>query len=417
MNDQKQPTISIVLATHNRLDVVRNTLAKLTNCGLARDEYEIIAVDNQSTDGTPEAIRDRVDVLIPLRRNAGSCAKSYGVSKARSPYILFLDDDSYPQPGSLSRMMEHFQNDPQLGAAGFQVHLPDGRLEGGALPDIFLGCGIGFRTQALREAGGLDRSFFMQAEEYDLTFRLVNAGWKVKMFDDLHVDHLKTVQARKNERTTFYDIRNNLRVLARYMPNEYYKIYLQDCLQRYYWLAKKENHDQAYTRGVRAGKWRCVIERKLYRQRRLSPQSFEHFYRWNFLQQRMQTLFDQGMRRVVFADLGKNIYAFYQASMNTGLIVQCIGDDRFAAHGRKYRGIPIVDLQLALGKPSDAIIVSNSAGVFANVTTNLLQTITAIPVHNWLGGAISNGNDGFRSPPGRPNTDTMDKGKLQTVRE
>lgn len=415
MNDHKQPTISVILATHNRCDVVVNTLNQLANCGLARNEYEIIAVDNQSTDGTPEAIRDLVDVLIPLRRNAGSCAKSYGVSKARCPYILFIDDDSYPQPGSLSRMIEHFQNDPQLGAAGFQVHLPDGRQEGGALPDVFLGCGIGFHTQALRASGGLDRSFFMQAEEYDLTFRLVHAGWNVKMFDDLHVDHLKTVQARKNDRTTFYDIRNNLRVLARYLPSDYYKIYLHDCLQRYAWLSKKENHSQAYIRGVRAGRWRCVIERKLYRSQRLAPQSFEHFYRWKFLQQNMQSLFDSGIRNVVFADLGKNIYAFYQAAMYAGLTVQSIGDDRFAAIGRKYRGIPIVEIQQALANPSDAVIVSNSAGVFANVTTNRLVTMTALPIHNWLGSAISDPDNGFHSPTDRSKSDTINVDKLQTA--
>ena len=61
-------------------------------------------------------------------------------------------------------MIEHFEADPRLGAAGFTVHLPDGRLEGGALPGVFLGCGVGFRAEALRGAGGLDPSLFMQAE-------------------------------------------------------------------------------------------------------------------------------------------------------------------------------------------------------------------------------------------------------------
>ena len=50
----------------------------------------------------------------------------------------------------------------------------------------------------VREVGGLDRTFFMQAEEYDLSFRLLAAGGKVEIFGDLAVDHWKTPQARRS---------------------------------------------------------------------------------------------------------------------------------------------------------------------------------------------------------------------------
>jgi putative ABC transport system substrate-binding protein len=49
----------------------------------------------------------------------------------------------------------------------------------GALPGVFVGCGVGLRAEAYAESGGLDRTFFMQAEEYDLSFRLAVAGWEV----------------------------------------------------------------------------------------------------------------------------------------------------------------------------------------------------------------------------------------------
>lgn len=392
-----------------------HTLKQLDQNGLDRANTEIILVDNQSSDGTVEALCDRVDVLIPLSYNAGSCAKALGVDRARGKYILFLDDDSFPRAESISLMIEHFEQNPKLAAAGFQVHLPDGRCEGGALPDVFLGCGVGFRTEALRAAGGLDRSFFMQAEEYDLTFRMTHAGWQVRMFDDLHVDHLKTIQARKNDRTTYYDIRNNLRVLARYLPNPCYKIYLQDCLQRYAWLAEKDQHRHAYRRGVRAGKWRALIERIGYRSKRLSPQSFEHFYRWNFIQQQMQEVAKQGIRNVVFADLGKNIYPFYQGAIEAGLHVLSIGDDRFASIERKYRGIPIIPLQQALTHPTDAIIVSNTASVFADVTHNRLRTMTAQPIYNWFGEPQMDEAAGFHSPSIEKKTDTIDEKPLFAI--
>src|SRR3990172_601948 len=109
----------------------------------------------------------------------------------------------------------------------------------------------------------------MQAEEYDLSFRLVNAGWKVEVFDDLYVEHLKTEHARRSERTTFYDVRNNLRVIARYLPTPQGRVYREDCLQRYEWLAWRDGQERAYNRGVRAGRRRSFLERWTYHRRRL----------------------------------------------------------------------------------------------------------------------------------------------------
>ena len=217
MANQRQPHVSFVLATHNRRDIAMDTVRRLAACELDRRDYEIIVVDNASTDGTPDALEPHVDRLIRLGRNAGSCAKTYGVEQATGRYIVFLDDDSFPRAGSIERMIERFHSDPKLGAAGFTVHLPGGRKEGGALPGVFVGCGVGFRADALRRCGGLDPTFFMQAEEYDLAFRLVAGGWRIEVFDDLHVEHRKTLQARRSERTAYYDTRNNLRVVARYL--------------------------------------------------------------------------------------------------------------------------------------------------------------------------------------------------------
>src|SRR5262245_22041049 len=145
------PIVSFILATHNRRAVVANTIERVRACGLARHDFELIAVDNASTDGTAEALRDRGDVsLSPLAKNLGSCAKALGVDLARGSLVVFLDDDSYPRPGSIERMIDHFDSDPRLAAAGFTVHLPDGSQECSALPHVFVGCGVGFRAAALR---------------------------------------------------------------------------------------------------------------------------------------------------------------------------------------------------------------------------------------------------------------------------
>ncbi|MEE8212065.1 MAG: glycosyltransferase, partial [Acidiferrobacterales bacterium] len=325
------PQVSFVLATHNRCEVVGDTLAQIARCELDRRDYEVIAVDNASCDGTPQRIASRVDRLVRLNHNAGSCAKAFGVEFLRGRYVVFLDDDSYPRPGSVTRMIARFEADRRLGAAGFTVHLPDGRKEGGALPGVFVGCGVGLRTDALKAVGGLDHTFFMQAEEYDLSFRLVAEGWRVQVFDDLHVEHMKTPHARKTDRTTYHDVRNNLRIVARYLPAPFHTIYRADWFQRYRWLATRDGHQRSFSRGARAGRWRGRLERWTYRSRRLGSNALEYFFGWERIRLCMADLAASGIRRIVLADLGKNCFPYYRGARLAGITVTAVGDDRFTA--------------------------------------------------------------------------------------
>lgn len=379
------PRVSIILATHNRRDVVIETLHSVAECGLPRNDYEVIMVDNASTDGTPEAARGLADVVLPLARNSGSTAKAIGVDHAQGSYLVFLDDDARPRPGTLPAMVERFERNSSLAAAGFTVHLPDGRRECGALPGVFVGCGVGLRAEAVRAVGGLDQSFFMQAEEYDLCFRLVNEGWRIAVFDDLHVDHLKSPQARRSARTTYFDTRNNLRVAARYFPDEYYDLYGADWRQRYDWLAWRDGHRTAFLRGWAAGLIRGGSERRAYRGHRLDVDALEFFFRWNAVEAAMRSLAADGVKRIALADLGKNVYAFYRGAMRTGLEIRAVADDRFAAPGRTYRGIPVLSSADALELRVDAIVVANAAPVHAQTTKQRLLDQTTLPVHCWFG--------------------------------
>ncbi|MFQ5490853.1 MAG: glycosyltransferase [Phycisphaerae bacterium] len=404
------PDVSIILATFNRREITCRTLEKLFGPCAPTVPYEVLVVDNASTDGTAEAIRASFSQvrLISAPRNLGSCAKSLAVDPAGGRYILFLDDDSYPRPGSVERMIRQFDNHPRLGAAGFRVHLPDGRQECSAFPDVFVGCGVGFRADALREVGGLDPTLFMQAEEYDLSFRLVNAGWQVRTFGDLHVEHLKTPLSRRSERTVYYDIRNNLIVAARYLPDDALDLYRHDWLLRYGWLAAADRRWRPYWRGAVAGWLAGLSDRPKYARRRLSQPAFETLFRWDQVAAHLQDLAAAGARRIILADWGKNVLAFYLGAKLAGLTIQAIGDDHFTRPNRHYRNLPILTLDQALNQPCDAVVVANTSPVHAQRTRDRLANLTPLPVHCWFAADSQIHHQPNQNSP-RPAPTTTDK--------
>ncbi|MGB9623929.1 MAG: glycosyltransferase family 2 protein [Phycisphaerae bacterium] len=379
--------VSFLLATCNRRDVLLSTLQHLREAATEADESEIIVVDNASRDQTCQAVRSHFPEvrLIPLANNLGSCAKAVGIGLAGGEYVVFLDDDSHPHPGSIRRMVERFSTDPQLGCAGFTVHLPDGRLESSALPNVFVGCGAGFRHAALREVGGLDQTLFMQAEEYDLSFRLAAAGWRIETFPDLHVDHLKTPQARIARRTLYYDTRNNLLVAARYLPDEHEAHIRRDWSQRYRWIAADAGHPSAYWRGRVESACRHCRERRGYARWRLPPAAFEYLFRFDYIARRMAAIAESGARTIVLAELGKNIRPFVRAARSARLHISSIADDRFATPGRRYEGIPIRPLQEALRAAPDLIVISNTSPAHARRAAERVRQSTPIPVLRWFG--------------------------------
>ncbi|MCZ6815748.1 MAG: glycosyltransferase [Planctomycetota bacterium] len=381
-----QPLVSFVIASHDRRAVLLDTLEKLFEERRPACPCEVIVVDNTSTDGTSEAVRRQFPsvTLLDLRSNLGSCAKALGVDRAVGDFIVFLDDDSFPRPHTVDRMLEHFADQPKLGAASFRVFLPNGREECSAFPNVFIGCGVGFRARALREVGGLDRTLFMAAEEYDLSFRLINRGWHVRTFDDLHVDHLKTIQGRRGTRPVYHDARNNFLVAARYLPGDMFRLIGRDWMQRYHWLAADEGRLGPHVRGSLAGRLLAFHDRARNAHQRLSPRAFEVLFRFGEIEDRFSKLAAAGINRIVLADLGKNALAFHRAASKYAMKTIAIADDRFASRGRRYRGVPILPVARALQNRPDAIVISNTSPIHAAQTLASVEARTDVPVHGWF---------------------------------
>jgi GT2 family glycosyltransferase len=124
-----QPAVSIVIALYNKANLgILCFESLLQNAG---DDYELILVDNGSTDDTGKLL-DRIDGAKILRNNENkgfgyACVQ--GAESAAGEYLCFLNNDLVLCPGALQAAVANFRRDPGIGAVGGKLLLSDGRLQ------------------------------------------------------------------------------------------------------------------------------------------------------------------------------------------------------------------------------------------------------------------------------------------------
>ncbi len=123
----RSPRISVVVCTYRNPDLLRGAISSLLNQTLSSDQYEIIVVDNNSGDQTPEVVHCLGDTSSPpvsyvLETRQGlSHARNRGLEAARGEIVAFLDDDAEADPRWLAALLEAFDSDPRIWAAGGKI--------------------------------------------------------------------------------------------------------------------------------------------------------------------------------------------------------------------------------------------------------------------------------------------------------
>lgn len=119
------PEISIVLCTHNRADYLQTALSSLFEQQASRATWELILVDNRSSDATPEigaALAERGLLRYLHEPELGLChARNTGWRNARGPYVAYFDDDAIAEPDWIDAVAEAFAFDPKPGIVGGRV--------------------------------------------------------------------------------------------------------------------------------------------------------------------------------------------------------------------------------------------------------------------------------------------------------
>lgn len=205
------PLISVVVVTWNRRQLLLACLESLAR--QTHPSYEVIVVDNGSTDGTVETIEKLAESypvglrVIANPQNRGFCAaNNQGFSASQAEFIALLNNDAEAEPGWLAALESVIRLYDDVGMAASKIlvwedptridkagHLiyPDGqnrgrgsgqidrgqfdRVEEVLWPD---GCAALYRRAMLEDVGFFDEEFFAYADDAELGLRGRIAGWR-----------------------------------------------------------------------------------------------------------------------------------------------------------------------------------------------------------------------------------------------
>jgi GT2 family glycosyltransferase len=222
-------TVTAVISAWNKREDVRANLLGIR--AQTRPFDDVVVVDNHSSDGTPQMIRDEFpEVRLVVMPNSayGACETfNVGFSTALTEYIAILDDDVVLTPWWLERSLARMAQEPESTAVVstkvVEPGMPDSFRDAEALNrerymSTFRGCASLARKEAIDRAGGYDERLFIYGNERDLTCRLLNLGYRVLQYPGAETFHRTPFGLQMGKRSLFYHARNAWLGMLKYAP-------------------------------------------------------------------------------------------------------------------------------------------------------------------------------------------------------
>jgi GT2 family glycosyltransferase len=229
--------LSIIIVSYNTRDFLSECLSSIEENISEKISYEVIVVDNASTDDSVEYIGVNFPqvLLISSSQNVGfSKANNLGVKKSHGRYVLFLNPDTVIYKNVLEHMVDFMDAHPKAGASTCYLEMVNGKLDdathrGFPTPwnavsyfsglakifphslffngynlgwknldnvheiDALAGAFMLVRREAGEEVGWWDERFFFYGEDLDFCYHLKQNGWKIYFVPQVKILHYKGV--------------------------------------------------------------------------------------------------------------------------------------------------------------------------------------------------------------------------------
>lgn len=253
-----RPDVTVVIVSYNTREVTLAAVQSIFDaCGDV--SFEVIVVDNDSRDGSAEALRAAFPSITVIASPVNG-GYAYGLNRgfeiSRGRLVLVLNPDTKMSPGALGRAVAHMDAHPEVGVLGARALYEDGRQQNtlfrlmrpihlvynifvpAALMrrsawfgdqryaslsraeiqdvDVVAGCFMLAPRRVIEQVGGLDERFFMYGEEAEWCFRIRQAGYRVRYHPEVEVTHYGAVSTGQMNPWKAVQIANGHLLLLRF---------------------------------------------------------------------------------------------------------------------------------------------------------------------------------------------------------
>lgn len=213
---------SIIIATFNRLNELKELLPSVNFLDFEKEMFELVIVDDGSTDGTEEFIKDwqgrnNLNILYLKQQNQGPGeARNHGMKKANGNYFIYVDSDCILPENWLKNIDNHLKNNdldafggpddchpsfsPLLKAINYSMtsFIGTGGTRGSKksvtkfYPRSF---NMGIKKEVFQKIGGMNQ--LRHGQDMEFSSRIYNAGFKVGLIPDAVVFHKRRTNLRR----------------------------------------------------------------------------------------------------------------------------------------------------------------------------------------------------------------------------
>lgn len=228
------PELSIIIVSFNCRELVLGCLRSI-DVDPSNSSYQIIVVDNASTDTTAEAVEAMYPNVVLVRsegNNGFSVASNQGMDIASGRHLLLLNPDTRVPPGALAAAVAELNRRPEVGMLGVKLVKEDGKPDHAAkrgfptplsalayflrlarlfpqsriangytaahihddevsYVDAVNGAFMLVRREAVVQVGPLDDAYWLYMEDLDWCYRFWQAGWPVLYWPEVSITHIK----------------------------------------------------------------------------------------------------------------------------------------------------------------------------------------------------------------------------------
>lgn len=212
--------LSIIIVNFNQQEFLRKCLASVYR-NAASVDFEVIVVDNHSSDGSVDMIREKfpaVKIIVNSENKGFAAANNQAAKLSAGQFLMFLNSDAEVLAQAIETLLGFIKNCPGSGLVGAKLLNPDGSAQRQGRPLLafwkskkpkkvsFLpATAVIMKKELFEKLGGFDEKFFFYNEDLDLGRRILKAGYKIYFVPQARIIHFGGESTRELGKTALVE--------------------------------------------------------------------------------------------------------------------------------------------------------------------------------------------------------------------